>query len=123
MFARRAMREEREKQELADLRTTAAPVKLGMLRGQSRRLSLRTAASELVERLGGEIRVEDGSLVMLAPPFSTLSGRDVRATRTNRRGSPSPRRRCRPMHPPDSLARWERHEEPATWMSAPRSKC
>jgi hypothetical protein len=85
MFARRAMREEREKQELADLRTTAAPVKLGMLRGQSRRLSLRTAASELVERLGGEIRVEDGSLVMLAPPFSTLSGRDVRATRTNRR--------------------------------------
>lgn len=64
MFARRAMREEREKQELADLRTTAAPVKLGMLRGQSRRLSLRAAASELVERLGGEIRVEDGSLVI-----------------------------------------------------------
>jgi hypothetical protein len=54
------MREEREKQELAGLRTTAAPVKLGMLRGQSRRLSLRAAAGELVERLGGEIRVGTG---------------------------------------------------------------
>jgi hypothetical protein len=117
------MREEREKQELADLRTTAAPVKLGMLRGQSRRLSLRAAAGELVERLGGEIRVEDGSLVILAPPLSTLSGRELRATRANRRGWPSPRRRCQPMHPPDSLARWERHGESATWMSAPRSKC
>lgn len=85
--------------------------------------SLRAAAGELVERLGGEIRVKDGSLVILAPPLST----------------PQRARRARyPNEPPglaiaspslqadastDSLARWERHGEPATWMSAPRSKC
>jgi hypothetical protein len=56
-------------QDRAHYEATRAPVTFAALHGHQRELSLRAAAVDLAERYAGEIRVEDGHAVIVAPPF------------------------------------------------------
>jgi hypothetical protein len=77
---RQQRRAEAEAARREALRASARPVTVGSLRGHQSALTVRQAASALVERYCGELRVEDGHAIVVAPPFASgWSGRGLRA--------------------------------------------
>jgi hypothetical protein len=73
---RRQQREQAEAERRARLATSAAPVTIGRLRGHRNEWMLREAAVELVKRYCGGIRVVDGGVRIVAPPFVARGKQD-----------------------------------------------
>jgi hypothetical protein len=77
---RQQQRAEAEAARREALRASARPVTVGMLHRHEAELTVRQPATALVDRYCGELRVEDGQAIVVAPPLtSAWSGRGLRA--------------------------------------------